>query len=328
MFGLPDSTGRRSQRVSIGRRSRRASTGRRLRRIALVPFAGAVAVAVAASPALGATAAQTQGNQPFARGMLLSRSGSTLDLQGFNGDTKVIVTTSTKYAQTKAADSSAVTVGACVRVTGTGSASKGIAATTIAVSPAASNCTRAGGPLGAGDAGGRFRGRNGTGNGSGNNGPLTFGGGNGNGTNGGNTNGNPGGGSANGNRPGFPTNFGSVAGKVTKVSGDKVTVKGQVLQAPTKKNARPKATTKPVAVTLSSTTTVDQTLTATDAVLTVGTCVTAAGTADSVGTVTANTVTVSAPENGSCTGGFRFGRGGGPGGPGDPGATTSTSPTT
>ena len=107
-----------------------------------------------------------------------------------------------------------------------------------------------------------------------------------------------------------------MAGKVTKVSGDKVTVKGQVLQAPTKKNARPKATTKTVAVTLSGTTRVDQTVTATDAVLTVGTCVTAAGTTDSVGTVTANTVTVSAPENGSCTGGFRFGRGGGPGGPG------------
>ena len=110
------------------------------------------------------------------------------------------------------------------------------------------------------------------------------------------------------------------------MSGDKVTVKGQVLQAPTKKNARPKATTKSVAVTLSSTTRVDQTVTATDAVLTVGTCVTAAGSADSVGTVTADTVTVSAPENGSCTGGFRFGgRGGGPGGPG---ATATTSPTT
>ena len=176
MFGYPRSTERRlqrasterrSQRVSTGRRSRRATTGRRLRRAVLVPFAGAVAVAVAASPALGATAAQTQGNLPFARGMLLSRSGSTLDLQGFNGDTKVIVTASTKYAQTKTADASAVTVGECVRVTGTGSASKGIAATTVAVSPAAAKCTRAGGPGGPGGfgGGGRFRTRNGNGTG-------------------------------------------------------------------------------------------------------------------------------------------------------------------
>ena len=167
MFGLLPSTERRLQRASTGA-VRRASTGRRLRRAVLVPFAGVVAVAVAASPALGATAAQTQGNLPFARGMLLSRSGSTLDLQGFNGDTKVIVTPSTKYSQTKTADSSAVTVGACVRVTGTGSASKGIAATTVAVSPAASNCTRAGGPGGAGGfgGGGRFRTRNGNGSGN------------------------------------------------------------------------------------------------------------------------------------------------------------------
>ena len=92
MFGLLPSTERRLQRASTERRLRRASTGRRLRRAALVPFAGVVAIAVAASPALGATAAQTQGNLPFARGMLLSRSGATLDLQGFNGDTKVIVT--------------------------------------------------------------------------------------------------------------------------------------------------------------------------------------------------------------------------------------------
>jgi hypothetical protein len=278
---------------------RTGSTRHHLRRAAGVAFAGAIGVAVAASPALGATTAQTQGNLPFARGMLVSRSGSTLDLQGFNGDTKVIVTSSTKYAQTKTADGSAVTVGACVRVTGTGSASKGIAATAVAVTPAASNCTRAGGP-GAFPGGGRFRTR--TGNGSAN-------------TNGG-------AGAGNGNRPGFPANFGSVTGKVTKVSGDEVTVKGRVLQRPTKKNSRPKATTKSVAVTLSSTTRVDQTVTATAEVLAVGACVSAAGTADSVGTVTANTVTVSAPENGSCTGGFRFGSGGGPGGP-DGSAATS-----
>ena len=69
-------------------------------------------------------------------------------------------------------------------------------------------------------------------------------------------------------------------------------------------------------VTLSSSTRVDQTVAATADVLTVGSCVNAAGTADSVGTVSAKTVTVSQPVNGTCTGGFGFGGQAGFGPPG------------
>jgi hypothetical protein len=44
------------------------------------------------------------------------------------------------------------------------------------------------------------------------------------------------------------------------------------------------------------------------------------GTADSTGAVTANSLTISAPTNGTCTSGFgvRGGFGGGAGGPGAP----------
>jgi hypothetical protein len=294
-----------------------ATTRRRLGRAVFVAAVGAAAVALAAAPG----GAQTQPNLPFARGQLVSKSGATLDIQGFNGDSKVIVTGSTKYQQMQSADASAVKVGECVRVTGTGSASKGIAATNVALSPAASKCTRAtgAGGFGGGFGGGRFRNRNGGANGNANTGnggqaPLGFG------NNGGAANDN--GGNGNGNRTGNANraDFGNVSGKVTKVSGDKVTVKGVVVQAPTKANAKPKMSTKTVAVTLSDSTRYSQTTTATADALTVGTCVTAAGTADSVGTVTANTVVVSQPVNGSCTGGFGFGgRGGFRGGPGGQG---------
>jgi hypothetical protein len=156
------------------------------------------------------------------------------------------------------------------------------------------------GGFGGGFGGGRFRNRNGAtnGNGQGNGqGPLGFGNNGGNGAR--------------------RADFGNVNGKVTKVSGDKVTVKGVVVQAPTKANGKPKTSNKTVNVTLSGSTRYSQTTTATADALTVGTCVTAAGTADSVGTVTANTVVVSQPVNGSCTGGFGFGgRGGFRGGSG------------
>ena len=66
-------------------------------------------------------------------------------------------------------------------------------------------------------------------------------------------------------------------------------------------------------VTLTSSTTYEHTVDATDTVLVVGTCVATQGSSDSVGTVTAKTVTASQPDsNGSCTGGFTLPGGGTP----------------
>ena len=64
------------------------------------------------------------------------------------------------------------------------------------------------------------------------------------------------------------------------------------------------------------------TVPATERALVVGSCVSAQGSTDSVGTVTATTVTVSQAVDGECTGGF-----GGPGGgvfSGPPGAGATT----
>ncbi len=71
-------------------------------------------------------------------------------------------------------------------------------------------------------------------------------------------------------------------------------------------------------VSLTDSTSITQTVAASQSDLAVGACVNAAGNADSVGTVTATTVTISQPQNGSCSafGGFGGGFGGRFGGQG------------
>ncbi|HEX6537689.1 MAG TPA: hypothetical protein VF155_00730 [Candidatus Dormibacteraeota bacterium] len=74
-------------------------------------------------------------------------------------------------------------------------------------------------------------------------------------------------------------------------------------------------------VAYTSSTTISQTSTATFADITTGVCMTATGTKDSSGHVTASSVTVRNAANGSCAGSAIFG---GPGGPGGPNAGTRT----
>jgi hypothetical protein len=89
-------------------------------------------------------------------------------------------------------------------------------------------------------------------------------------------------------------------------------VTAQVPQQSGSANAQPKLVKQKVTVTLSDATTVSHTVDATESALVIGACVTATGNADSVGTVTAKTVTVSQPENGACNPGFGGGLGGTP----------------
>jgi hypothetical protein len=271
----------------------------------------------------GSAAAQTTntGRPPFASGMLQSISGSTLQVDSFNGTTSVVVTKSTKYSQTKSATTAAITTGACVRVAGTGSDSSGIQATTVAVTLSSSKgCTQqnAFGGAGAGGFGsGRFRGNGGNGGTNGGSGtnttPRTL-------PNGGSL---PNGGTR-------PANFGTAFGPVKSVSDSTITVKATVVVGTPKAGKKPKTKSENVTVTLTDTTMVTQTTNAALTDVTVGSCVTALGTADSVGTITANTVTVTQPQNGACgfgRGGFGgFGRGGfgGNGGNGGSGGNGST----
>ena len=247
---------------------------------AALPIVTLLALALAAGPA----DAQTSGNtpSPFTTGMLAGLTGSTLTVQARNGNnTTVVVTSSTNYLQTTSASASDIAKGDCVRVAGTGSASSGVQASTVVITkPTSKGCTR--NPAGTGRGGaGRFGNRtpgsggppfttpNGT--------PFTL----------------PGGSTV-------PSNIAAAFGTVSSVSGQQLTVKSQAPQ--TNKNA--KAKTRTVTVTLTGSTTLMQTIKAAESNLAVGSCVSANGTVDSLGTITAKSVTISQPVNGSCAGGF------------------------
>jgi hypothetical protein len=246
-----------------------------------------VAVTAVLALTAGVAAAQTanQGRPPFASGTLQSVSGSTLQVDGFNGTTTVVVTSSTKYEQTKAATTAVIAKGECVRVSGTGSVTAGIQAATVSVTtPSSKGCTQ---PTGFGN-------RRGNGNGTGASG-RTFP----------NRGSRPTGGALPNGAPiptggTRPTDFATAFGSVSSVSGSAITVKAQVPTG-TSKNGKPKTKTEKVAVTLADSTTVTQTTSAKSTDLAVGSCVTANGTTDSVGTVKATNVVISQPENGSCT---------------------------
>jgi hypothetical protein len=252
-------------------------------------------LAIATDPIAAATSTPSSNAPPFANGTIASVTGSTISVQGANGATTVAVTGTTTYQQTKPADASTVAVGDCVRVTGTGSLKKGITAFSMALSAATSDGCTQGRPGGADFGGGA--GRN-----------LPSGG-----------SGAPGGTPPQGNRQlptGAPNGNGNggaasdttmASGTITSVSGDSLTVKATTVTPPTKKNAKPKTTTKKVKVTFSSATTITQTVPATVAELAVGSCMTATGTPNDTGILTAASITISQAENGACTTGFGFG---------------------
>lgn len=271
--------------------ARRARTSVLARTVSAALPIAVLALVLAAGPADAQTSTTTP---PFTSGMLSALTGSTLTVQARNGrSTTVVVTGSTAYQQTTTATASDIAQGDCVRVVGTGSATSGIQATTVVVTkPTSKSCTRnpAGGN-GGGAGGRRF------GNGTPGSTPFTL----------------PGGSAGT-----VPANLAAAFGTVHSVSGDQLTVKGQAPR--TTKKTKPK--TETVSVTLTVSTTVTETVKGAVTDLAVGSCVTANGTADSLGTITAKSVTVSQPVNGSCGGGFggfggfggRFGSGAGGGG--------------
>jgi len=275
------------------------ASARRVRRSVLeravwaaLPIVTLVSLVLAAGPADAQTSSTTP--SPFTSGMLSALTGSTLSVAARNGTTTtVVVTSSTAYQQTKAATASDVAKGDCVRIVGTGSTTKGIQATTVVLTkPTAKGCTprNALGGTGSGSGARRF--------GSGTPGSTQFT-------------------LPNGSAGTVPANIAAAFGTVSSVSGDQLTVKEQAPKTTNK--TKTKAKTATVAVTLTGSTTVTETVNGTVADLAVGSCVTANGTVDSLGTITAKSVTTSQPQNGSCGGGFggfrgRFGSGAGAGG--------------
>ncbi|MGA2835605.1 MAG: hypothetical protein ABSF84_03310 [Acidimicrobiales bacterium] len=288
----------------------------RNRRIAALSAVGVVALAFAACGGSSAasttptTATPTTGSEttptslPGASGTIAAVNGTSLEVQNAeSGQTTVNYTASTTIRQITTTSASAVTVGSCISAFGkpttTSSSStpfgEPITATTVSISqPTSGSCSRGGfGGFGGGTRPGGTR-PGGTGSFHG------FGGTAGNGSR-------PAGGAFAGG------SFGAASGQVTAVNGSVVTV--DETDPRTQKASS-------VAVTLSGTTTFSTTVTATSSAIVVGQCARAVGTADSTGAVTASSLTISAPTNGTCTSGFGF-RGGFGGGAGGPGATTS-----
>ncbi|HXA31212.1 MAG TPA: DUF5666 domain-containing protein [Acidimicrobiales bacterium] len=248
-------------------------------------------VAEAATPPSGGSFS------PPTSGSVAAISGSSMEVQNQqSGQVTVNWTPSTTFSQVASVPSSSAAAGDCVTVSGT--SSKGtIAAKTVTVSqPTAGRCSAGG--FGGFGGGGRPGGASGRPAGG-------FPGGRPGGGAGG---GRPGG--AGGGRSGFggSGNAGFASGTVKSVTSTSLVISGfsstgiSKNAKSSKKPATPKTTTVTVKITSSTTYREDQRAASTN--LAVGDCVTAAGSSDSTGAVSATTVRITSTGGQTCTTGF------------------------
>jgi Domain of unknown function (DUF5666) len=241
---------------------------------------------------------------PGASGKVAAISGKTLQVQSAqSGQVAVTYTAKTTFTEQVKASATAVKVGSCVLVRssagqgGGATASSPVAATSVALTQAVNGaCGARGGPGG----GGGFGAGGGGGGGTRPSGAPT---------------GAPGagrGGGFGGARP--------VSGLVTAVSGSSFTVESVSFGAgpgagASGGTASPGATptTSPVTVKTTQATTYTKTVSASSKDLAVGLCVTAIGSANDTGAVTATVIASQPAVNGDCASGFG-GFGGRPGG--------------
>jgi hypothetical protein len=283
--------------------------------VALMMLAACGGTTASASSAPGSAgnnsaATNNQGNGggrnfPGANGKIAEIDGKTLQVQSDTTQTAVTYTGSTKMSQTVAAARSDLAVGKCISVRPVQSADASatpaapddatpVAAGSVTISdPVNGSCTGGfggfGGPRGNGGFRGQgFRGQDGA------NGAT------------GAPQGAPNGQTAQGFRGG--TGARGVNGKVSAINGDIVTVESQRPQVNQNNgsaaSSAPTMTTVTRTVTLSSSTTYTKTESASSSDLKVGRCVTALGSTDSNGTLTATMIALRPAQNGSCTAGF------------------------
>jgi len=248
---------------------------------------------------------QGGGRFPGVSGQTAALQGDTLQVRTAEGQTAVQFTSSTRITEQKTATKAAVAVGACLIATGQ-PAGGGVTATNVTISPASGTGTCAadvgfggGGFGGGGFGGGGFGGSGRPGRPSGS--AMSPQGGQG-------APGAPGGGGAGGQR----ANFASAYGTVTAVSGDTVTLSGNLLQAGARGGASARPTASPTAsptpttvtVTLAATTTFAQTQVVASSALAIGQCVTALGQPNDIGVVAARSIAIRAAGPNGCTNGF------------------------
>ena len=238
---------------------------------------------------------QGGGRFPGVSGQTAALQGDTLQVRTAEGQTAVQFTSSTRITEQKAATKAAIAVGACLVATGQ-PAGGGVAATSVTISPAPGTGTCAAENGFGGGAGGGFGGFGGSRPGRPSGSPMSPQGGQ-------PTPGGPGGQRA---------NFANAYGTVTAVSGDTVTLSGNLLQGGARGGASARPTASPTAsptpttvtVTLASATTYAQTQVVASSALAVGQCVTALGQPNDIGVVAARSIAIRAAGANGCTNGF------------------------
>jgi hypothetical protein len=257
------------------------------------------AATIASSAAPGSSPSPSAGQAAFPGvvGTAAAVSGSSLEVQNpTSGQVTVTFTATTPITETVTATAKDVTVGSCVTVVGkpsaAGSATGPVTATTVTISaPVKGNCAGGAGFGGAGF-GGFGRGGGGAGGGA-----------------------TP--------RPSFsprprPTGsrgafgngaFGGANGKVTSVSATGFVVQARGRTSGTAGTGGTGGTDISVTVIINSASKYLKTVAAKPSALKVGQCITALGTANSIGAVAARSIRVSQPGPSGCVSGFG-GRGG------------------
>lgn len=267
-------------------------TAARLHRAWALPLGGVVVLTLAAcgstanakAPApASATAAPRAGagagqqDRGGVRGTIAAVTGQVMQLQDTSSQTAVAWTSSTAISQQVAGSLADVTPGVCIlaaTASGTATASTSGAATFVTITPPVNGACATGFGGAAGAPGGGM----------------------------------PSGAPRSGARPsGAPTGGTGgfarpVDGLVTAVSGSTITVQttSRAAGTSTSGTATPGATTGTATVTVDSATTYRTTKTADASAIVVGQCATARGQADTSGKVTATSIVVSPPTNGTC----------------------------
>jgi hypothetical protein len=219
---------------------------------------------------------------PGVSGLIAAASPGTLQVQSTTAQNTVVYTAATTFTKVTPGH---VAAGDCVIVTGTpvAGSTQGLTATSVRIVAKVNGaCPTAGtGPGGAGGRGAFPQRPSGT--------PS--------------------------NGVGQRRAFASATGTVSSVAGSTILLQGVLRNGQSAPdNATPPAPTA-ITVTLGASTTVTQTVPATSAAAVVGQCASAIGTANSTGTITARSITVSSPGPNGCQSGFggRFNGNGGTG---------------
>lgn len=261
--------------------------------------APAAAQNVAPTPSAGTGTNQQQQQRTFpgASGQIADISGKTMQVQNTSSQTAVTYTDATTVTDTVTATRADLKVGDCVQVrdaadtatsaTGTApDATAAITAATVAISDAVDGACSAAGGFGGGFGGQRPDGAQGA--------PAQ---------------GAPGGAAGDGAQRAF-RGGGGAFGKVTAIDGDTVTVESSRPAGMPGDSTGTAAQSTTRAVTLATGTTYTKTVKATTSALKVGSCVTALGTANDSGAITASSITIRPAVDGTCTA-ATFGRPGG-----------------